>query len=154
MVLPKGPSQDGIQQESWLKKIVVKRAKLGKVKWHGMCHEKCQTIKQIKAHHVSQSRAHAIFEIEVRLRKTCPPIYFTEFAYNMTRWPSGLRRQLKALVRKSAGSNPVLVSFLNILLTSESIHPRAGQKQGPTSDFLLQVPAVCRKLLLSQNNSN
>jgi hypothetical protein len=27
----------------------------------------------------------------------------------MTRWPSGLRRQIKALVRKGVGSNPTLV---------------------------------------------
>ena len=28
------------------------------------------------------------------------------------RWPSGLRRQLKALVRKGVGSNPTLIIFL------------------------------------------
>jgi hypothetical protein len=30
----------------------------------------------------------------------------------MTRWPSGLRRQIKALVRKGVGSNPTLVRKL------------------------------------------
>ena len=30
---------------------------------------------------------------------------------SLTAWPSGLRRQLKALVRKSVGSNPTAVIF-------------------------------------------
>ena len=32
-------------------------------------------------------------------------------------WPSGLRRQLKALVRKGVGSNPTSIIFLYFLLT-------------------------------------
>ena len=31
-----------------------------------------------------------------------------------TAWPSGLRRQLKALVRKGVGSNPTAVSYISI----------------------------------------
>ena len=31
-----------------------------------------------------------------------------------TAWPSGLRRQLKALVRKGVGSNPTAVKFAHI----------------------------------------
>ena len=30
-----------------------------------------------------------------------------------TAWPSGLRRQLKALVRKGVGSNPTAVKFFS-----------------------------------------
>ena len=36
---------------------------------------------------------------------------FAAATTNATAWPSGLRRQLKALVRKGVGSNPTAVIF-------------------------------------------
>ena len=39
-------------------------------------------------------------------------------------WPSGLRRQLKALVRKGVGSNPTAVKFLFFLATIELNPPK------------------------------
>ena len=38
-------------------------------------------------------------------------VYFV-VTINMVRWPSGLRRQTKDLVRKGVGSNPTLIIFL------------------------------------------
>jgi hypothetical protein len=35
---------------------------------------------------------------------------------SMVRWPSGLRRQTKDLVRKGVGSNPTLIIFFACLL--------------------------------------
>ena len=42
-------------------------------------------------------------------------------SYQLVRWPSGLRRQLKALVRKGVGSNPTLIiSFASTLFNYSS----------------------------------
>ena len=43
------------------------------------------------------------------------------YLYRKTMWPSGLRRQLQALVRKGEGSNPsaiILFIFCSILIFS------------------------------------
>ena len=45
---------------------------------------------------------------------------------NATAWPSGLRRQLKALVRKGVGSNPTAVIFL--FLCRQQRYPRPASK--------------------------
>ena len=37
--------------------------------------------------------------------------HFTRCARPVTTWPSGLRRQIKALIHMGVGSNPTVVSF-------------------------------------------
>ena len=52
----------------------------------------------------------------------------------MTAWPSGLRRQLKALVRKGVGSNPTAVSFAPASYVVLDLCRRYFQNAKPTSD--------------------
>ena len=52
----------------------------------------------------------------------------------MTVWPSGLRRQFKALVRKGVGSNPTAVIFF-FLATPEPAERRPTE--GPSQEFKL-----------------
>jgi hypothetical protein len=40
--------------------------------------------------------------------------------FHQVRWPSGLRRQTKDLVRKGVGSNPTLITFFAFSVHSEA----------------------------------
>ena len=42
--------------------------------------------------------------------------YYIISSYSKTAWPSGLRRQIKALFRKGEGSNPSAVNFVNFVI--------------------------------------